>query len=472
MTTKIMDKKKLFQIQTVQSKLYNYKQTLETLLGSRKQLTEHKTVINPNYDKIDKLNNDKKDLENILKDLKKDISNSKDKISQLSYSLKELPSLRDIKHKNEEDILSQELERIILQKNEYIENNKISIENAHLDKFKLIDDINLIQNDILYQKNIISNIQLNSHSSRKDILSQLHQKTKNKEDINLQQNQINEHYEFINIQINELYKTINDLEIFKTMIVNEIYNNNNINNNINNETTIDNTEYTITDTNTNNKVNDDTLNNNYIEFKINKELSLNDKIDIINTQINTCNKRIDNFNLKLNKTKISNNARLVTIINNNNNNNRIKVLAYKDNFKIEKEKLKELQLNLDTLIYKYDSFKNNIINNIKLKLFNANNELNFDITRANERFVIMKYRNNLDFEMENNCITDNIYILNMKIEEMCKLFNITNEKLQNIKNNIENENKIGIDIAKLDEEITKYKAMISQNETNIILLSQ
>jgi hypothetical protein len=60
----------------------------------------------------------------------------------------------------------------------------------------------------------------------------------------------------------------------------------------------------------------------------------------------------------------------------------------------------------------------------------------------------------------------------MKIKDMSKSFNNINEELKTLKTTIENENVIGSDIAKLDEEIKKYKAMIIQNETNIILLSQ
>ena len=84
----------------------------------------------------------------------------------------------------------------------------------------------------------------------------------------------------------------------------------------------------------------------------------------------------------------------------------------------------------------------------------------------------MKYRINLDFEMENNRITDEINILNINLKEMRKLFNIKNEELINLNIMIKNENLIGNDIAKLNEEINKYQAMITQNETNIMLLSQ
>ena len=455
MTNILIDKKKQFQIQTIQSKLYNYKNVLITLIESHKQLSHNLALSNPNYENIDKLNNDKNILENNLKELKNNISKNTSDISQLSNSLKELPSIRDSKNKNEEDILIQELDRIKLQKVEDQSKYDEFISHAHIDKLQLIDDISIIQSAIKIQNDIISQIQLNAHSSRKDTLSQLHQKKNDKQNINLQKNQIIEQTEFINIQSSEIQNIISDLETFKIMLVNETYKN------------TDNISPDITTTDV-----AITIDNYYTKFNIGKEISLNDKIDIINSKITYNTNKIQNINIKLNKTIILNDARITNIINNYNKNNRVKVIAYKDSFKIEKEKLKQLQQTLDILIYQYDNFETNIINNIKLKLTNIINDLDFDITRANERLVIMKFRNNLDFEIENNRITDEISILNIKIEDMRKSFNNTNKELQNLKKTIENENIIGSDIAKLDEEILKYKAMILQNETNIMLLLQ
>ena len=455
-----MDKKKQFQIQTVQSKLDNYKQTLKTLLESKNKLSENLALTNPNYDKLDKLNNDKILIENTLKELKTNISNTMNNITKLTYSLKDLPSIIDTKQNNEEDILKQEIDRIKIQKSENVIKYDKSILKAHLDKLKLIDDINIIQNAILEQNNIILQIQSNAHSSRKDTLSLLHQKKQTKLNIKLQQEQVITQDIFFTNQILELQNTVKDLEKFKIILVDNLYNNSNSDSN-SDKKILDN-YYSIFDIDI----------NKYIDIDNNKKLNVNDIIKIIDIKITTYQNRIQNISIKLNKKKTLNDARLNNIIDNYNKTNRVKIIAYKDNFKIEKEKKNQLQLVLDTLTYQYDNFENQIIANIKLDLTNANNELEFDITRANERFVIMKYRTNIEFEMESNRITDEINILNMKIKDMSKSFNNINEELKNLKTTIENENVIGSDIAKLDEEIKKYKAMIIQNETNIILLSQ
>ena len=105
MATIVIDKKKQFQIQTVQSKLDNYKQTLTTLLESHKQLSNNLELNNPNYDNLDKLNSNKIVLENTLKELKKNIAKTTNNITKLSYSLKELPSIRINKYNEEELIL-------------------------------------------------------------------------------------------------------------------------------------------------------------------------------------------------------------------------------------------------------------------------------------------------------------------------------------------------------------------------------
>ena len=449
MATIVIDKKKQFQIQTVQSKLDNYKQTLTTLLESHKQLSNNLELNNPNYDNLDKLNSNKIVLENTLKELKKNIAKTTNNITKLSYSLKELPSIRINKYNEEELILKQEIDRIELQKIEDRVKYDKSIEQAHLDKLKLIDDISIIQNAILEQNNIILQIQTNTHSSRKDTLLQLHQKKEDKNNIKKQINNINIIDNLVNNQIIELKHTIKNLEEFKIMLVDKIYN---------------------TNTNTDNST--DTLDNYYVDFNIDKELLLNDKINIIDIKINDLHNKINNITIKINKNKTSNTSRINTIIDNYNKTTRGKVIAYKDSFKIEKEKKKQLQLILDTLNYQYDTFENNIISNINLNYTNIINELHFDIIRANERLIIMKYRINLEYETETNRIKDEISILNLNIIELSKTYFNTNKELQNLLITIDKENSVGKDIAKLNEEIQKYKAMIMQNETNIMLLSQ
>ena len=193
---------------------------------------------------------------------------------------------------------------------------------------------------------------------------------------------------------------------------------------------------------------------------------------IIDIKINDLQKKIYNITTKINKNKTSNTSRINSIIDNYNKTTREKVIAYKDIFKIEKEKKNKLLKILDTLNYQYDTFDNKIIANINLNATNAINELHLDIIRANERLIIMKYRINLEYETESNRITDKISILKLNIIELSKTYFNTNKELQNLQITIDKENSIGKDIAKLNEEIQKYKSMIIQNETNIILLSQ
>ena len=219
-----IDKKKQFQILNVQSKLDNYKQTLNTLLATRKILSENIILINPNNENIDKLNNDKKNIENNLKTLKNKISKTINDIAKLKASISELPLLRDKKNDNEKQILIQELNRIEMQKNENCIKYDILINKAHLNKLNLIDNINIIKNSIEEQNNILLNIQTNSHSSRKDILLELHQKKKDKNNIDLQQNEILKQNDIINIQIIELETKLKHLEEFKILLVNENYN--------------------------------------------------------------------------------------------------------------------------------------------------------------------------------------------------------------------------------------------------------
>ena len=69
-----MDKKTLFQLQTSQSKLIKYKETLETLLDARTKLEENATQANPDRSKITELRKTQTSLEAKLQQLKKDIN--------------------------------------------------------------------------------------------------------------------------------------------------------------------------------------------------------------------------------------------------------------------------------------------------------------------------------------------------------------------------------------------------------------
>lgn len=116
------------------------------------------------------------------------------------------------------------------------------------------------------------------------------------------------------------------------MLVDKIYN-----------TSTDNSTDNSTDTNTNTDTSTDTNNTDiletyYNEFNIDKELLLNDKINIIDIKINDLHNKINNITIKINKNKTSNTSRINTIIDNYNKTTREKVIAYKDIFKIEKEK--------------------------------------------------------------------------------------------------------------------------------------
>lgn len=445
-----MNKKTQYQIQVLQSKIKQYNDSINILKESR--LSFENLNLSSNIDislnldsssNIIELQNNYNSIERNKNLLKNNISKYKNEYKNNNYELEKLDDIYKNKFIEEDNIFKEEISRIELQNIEAQQNFKNSIDIANLDKIQLYNDIELLKNELTIQNDIILQIQLTSHSSRKNTLEELY---KQKQDKTLLQQQIcncknNEDFYYNQIQL--LKNNILQLLDFKKLIIDSEYN----------------LEY-----------NKDKLINYYNEFeeyKIDTYLYVNDKISKIDNIIADIQTKLSSINNKYDNHKILNNNRIKDIIDNYNKKDRIKVVGYKDQYKIEKQKRDNIKYILEDLNNKYNIFENTIILDIKNKLLNDINEIENDKIRTTERLNITKQR--ITEDLNNNKLILNNIINSNKIDltNSSKEYSNLTVELDNIKIMIENANITNTKITKINNEIFKYQELIQQMQTDL-----
>lgn len=438
-----MDKKKQFQINTIKSKLDTYNTNLQILLNKYNELSEKQQQINPNLDNINKLKDNKNFLETDIKKIRNNISNFSNNYSENKQKLLKLPEDKTNKLNQEIQIKNEELDRITNQKTYYNDKLKQDLENAELDRLQLQTEIELIKTEIDKQNNIISNIQLTAHSSRKGLLSDLQQKKKNKNEIKEQQTNLENQINDINKQNDEFNIKINELNEFKKMIIDMKYNS---------------------------PINVEKLNSYYIEFNISENILISDKLKQIDDIINNLIRKNDIINRRFQKNKQSQEISINQIIDNYNKVHRIQVIAYKDQYKCEKEKRNKLNEILNYLTNQYNNFDINIIGNINDTFSRTINELNEDIKKSEQRLEIMTIRINDEYEKNKTYLEQQNTDINENIKQNTQNINVITDKINIIIQQMENENSFALESDKLKEEINKYENIIKQLENDLSIL--
>lgn len=439
-----MDKKTLFQIQSSQSKLVKYKESLNVLLESKKNVENKAKETNPDRSRIIELQAKQSNLEAQIKLFKKDISLNVNNNETANKNLQLLENILSDKLKTEDDILVDELNRIdediINAKSLYEE----SINTANIDMIELCQQIELLKTDIEIQNNIIKQIQLESHSSRKNLLKDLHNKKTEKIITEQHINSFKNNEENFNNQIQSLDDINNQLVQFKKMIIDDEYN-------------IDyDKEKTLY---------------YYNEFNIDIQLNINDKIAKIDNMINENKMKIQFLNNKLKKNIKSSEIKIKEILDKYNTIDRNKIIRYKTKIKIEKGNQSDLENMLEDLVNKYTNFDNIIIKTINDDFEYKNNELEIDKTRANNRLSIMKIRIMEDYEKDKLRYNDIINNCKSNIENIHNNFNNINLELKNVKQLIIKEDEFTNELDKINAEILKYQNIITQTENDIDKLS-
>ena len=454
-----MNKKLEFQIQSSQGKLINYREILTTLQSSKSNLETVILSSNPNRSKIIELKQLQINLETKLQTLKKSLTTSTNYINNKTQDYVLLDTKYDNKLLEEDNILKDELKRIEEQIIETHINHEKDIKLAYIDKTELLSNIDLLNSELALQNNIITELQMKAHSSRKQILNELHIKKQDKNISNQHITNLKDNEKNFTEQLLYLETTNLNLLDFKKLIVES--------------------EYTI-DFDKSKLIN---YYEEYAEYKLgtyldtlpDTQLSINEKLVILDNVINSNQSRILYIKKKYDKNILSNSIIIKNIIekynNTHNNIHNKKVIGFKDQFRIEREKGNQLETIIADIYNKYNTFEINIIAIINNKLVIAIQDLENDKIRAIERLTIMKQRIIEEFKNEQintNSIIDNTKsnLFNMRIE-----FDNIKSDLENTKQMLESENQFESELDKINIEINKYQTIIQQIENDIVKLT-
>ena len=449
-----MNKKIQYQIQTLQAKIIQYNESIAKLNDSKIQLES--TNINNSLNssksdnslKIIELQNQHNYILDKQKLLKNNILKTKNELKDNIQQLNNLDKINNDKFIEEDVIYKEEILRINLQIIEVNNNFNNSIEIANIEKIQLYNNIELLKNELNIQNNIITEIQINSHSSRKNILEDLHQQKQNKIFTKQQIDNCKDNEHFYCSQITLLESRITNLIDFKKLIINFEYN---------------------TESDYNKDYDKDKLLNYYDEFKeyeINT-LSNNDKIVKIDDIIKNNQDTIISITNKYKKHVKSNNIKIDDIIEKYNKKNKIKIIGYKDQYKVEKQKRDNINIILNDMCSRYDIYEQNIVGDINNKLLIDINDIENDKIRAQKRLDITKLRITENYNNEkiriNNLIDNN----KLNLDNFGKEFNNLTLELDNVKLMIENDNSVNNELTKINNEISKYQDLIQQMQNDL-----
>ena len=460
-----MDKKKQFQKQLLISKIKENTVIVSTLEKLYNDLinnsisnsnitimntTINNTINNTSIDKLNTLQNYKFNLENTKQSVKQNINNLTLTISQLEHNLKVLPLNTKDTLEKEISIYNDEHQRIESERLETINSNLETINNACLDKEQLLKDIELLKVNINLQSNVITNTQKESHSSRKNILESLKEKKQLKIKLNntIENATINEN--LCTQQITDLNNSIENLIKFKKLLVNDEYN---------------------TDTDTDIIIKTTELEDYYKLYNIDNTMLLNDKLNTIDNIISSSKIKILLLNKKLSKNEYMNNCTIKDTANNYNKTNSSKVLTYKDQFKIEKEKKTILEMSLDEKINKYNNYQTVVIDQINNDFKSKIECLNLDKLNADKRLMIIKVRMNREFENKKKELKNTIEKTKQELSKQHEIIHDISNNIKNTMTSIENTTVLNDELYILENKIKKHKEIISITEKDLEIIN-
>ena len=473
-----MNYKKLqFQIDSNKAKLINYNETLTTLIQSRTRLEDSIIIENPNRDTQNQLLLQKLTLESNIKQVKQTVNSLVNALQQSNTENTSLIPLSNSRIENETNVYNDELYRITEKIKEANTIYKTSITNSRIDKLQLFKDIELLKNSCQNQTETIVKLQLNAHSSRKQVLQELRIKKQEKIIFYESINNIKVSEEFISNKIVLSDSDINNLNELKTIVIDMEYSKL--------QSDILQSDILQSDILQSDILQSDILQSSnplyptklifhllslcFTDMNLDTFIYLpfTDKISLIDNKLIDSHSRIQSISKKLDKNKLSNAARMQCIIATYNKiSNRVKVIGYKDQFKLEKDKRNELESILEDMSNKYSTFDDTVDTSIKSVLDKAIYETTFDNTRAKNRLDTMKQRIIDDLSNDSLRVNNTIIQLTSELRNARILFDTTTKAIQIIKDLIIKEDIVGSEIEKINENIKLYEKMIIQTETD------
>lgn len=499
-----MERKRQFQIQTLNAKINTYEKSLNELLEKRNAIINTLTsngTINTNTNTNLNLNPlllDKANIQKQITETKNLISTYKFNITNIANQLRLLPSQLQTGIENEITIYNDELTNINNIISETTHQYQENLNNANYNKELLLSDITTLNNEINNQNNVITELQANAHNSRKSIIKELHQNKQEKKALLQRIDTINSSTTIYNNHITLLTNINNILEELKSAIITYHYNLNSNNtdntdnsNNSNNSsaiikqiTLLNNTIYLPDNTGLQNAINIlDNLNPIFLSENLEKLITnlnnpdtpeyINNLIADVDNTISTNTNRINIITTKTEKANIKNSVIINNIKSNTKPISRNKTISFKDQYKQEKLIRTNLQSKLLDLQSLYNNYTSLVLDKITNEYNNAILELENHKMRTVERLNIMKDRLQNEFDTNKN----NLEAQTTSIQNNLSTHNNTLQtliaELATIDNNISNIDKNGQELQMLDnqikqleitiEKVKKDKAVISGN---------
>ena len=484
-----MDKKKQFQIQNNKYKLNIYEVSLNELYIRRNiilndiRLTSNTSILSSNT----------KDITEQINKSKQNILNCKYEIVNLTNKLKLLPEQLKVNITQETNINNDELsnlDNIIL---DAIQSNIQKLKDSQNDKYELYNKIHILENQITQHNNIITNLQSNSHDSRKNILNTLHNKKQQKVLLQQQINTIQ-----INSNSNIYENTLSELSNTNAFLINakkdliDYYYSNYLNESQSSTSQDQQTVNSLVTKATCYKMQSILDSINLLEkdsidsigpLEVSSITNINDLLEKIDKLILTYTARIEFISQKLDKARTKSNAHIDNITNvytnsiniNNidnidNKNSKIQNSSYKDLYKIAKQTKIDLVTKYNELLYLYNNYDSLVINTINNDYNNNILELNNHKTRSIERLNIMTSRINNDYQKNKQSLEEEIQSIQDKLSDHNNIFANLNKTLINVNTNLSTLEQNTKELNTIDSKINELTLTIAKIKTDILYL--
>lgn len=443
-----MDKRKQFQLQILNNKLAEYTSKLETLKSKQCELKNIILNSSANINIYIPLEN-KNNLEARIQQYKNELDNHRTEHTRLSHQLKLLPNHLENNKALEIAIYEEEIQNITGRTQEAYLNHLETLASLEIEKSNLSMQIIELQSQLSAAQDNISSIQENAHTFRKNTILELQQKKQEKININTTLEELNKNKQLYITNSTEASNRLESLITLKTNIINMYYvNPENILQTPNARELIPMELLTTS------------LSTNYSEL-FNTIIVYLDK-QILETKgiILSISKKADRLDKTI--TAISNELKIKL-----EPTSREIVISYKNNYKNAKLEKTNIEGKLNELQAKYNSWEQEVVENVKLEYKMLEASLEAERQRASERLNIMTSRISSEYKSESITLANAIKQIENEITKTNNLLKHTNLELTKLLEDIAKNNSTQIELDKINIQIANLESNIQKIQQDI-----
>ena len=445
-----MDKRKQFQLQILNNKLVEYTSKLETLKSKQRELSITIQNSSGNNNILIPLEN-KKNLEARIQQYKTQLDNHRTEYTRLNHQLKLLPGQLESNKAQELAIYEEEIQNITGRKQEAYLEHLETLASLEIEKNNLSMQILDLQSQLSMAQDNISSIQENAHTFRKNTILELQQKKQQKLIINTTLEELNKNKELYTTNSSEASTRLENLITLKTDIINMYYANPENILQIPNTRELLPTEFI--DTNTSQPINNTELFNAIISYLDKQILETRYIISSISKKADRLDKTItatsNELKIKLEPTS------------------REKVISYKNNYKNAKLAKTSLEEELQRLQARFNSWEQEVVENVKLEYKMQVDSLEAEHQRASERLNIMTSRITSEYESNTISLANAIKQIENEITKTNNLLKQTNLELTTLLEDIARNNSTQLELDKINTQIANVELAIEKIQQDI-----